>query len=330
MKRMKIKYLVLLPLLIAVFACSSKVKESNLNENKDLEIYPFIDGTEIVFVEKSNGAALLAQSDVYTKGLSLFDIQAKTQNIASTKEADYLDFSSKQAEAWTEEEITKMKLVITSVASKIKALNLNLNLPKQIKLVKTSLEEEGGAGGYTRSNYIVLKSSVGDNTFAHELFHIYSRANSDKRDEIYKTINFQKCNSIKIPAALKAMRLTNPDAPVLEHFLNLEVNGKQQEVVFITYADRAYNGGSFFEYLKRDLMFIEGEKDNKTVVLSNGNAILKDYSESSNIYDLIGRNTDYNIHPEEILADHFSALVRGQSVKEPKYLEAMKLVLQKK
>jgi hypothetical protein len=40
-------------------------------------------------------------------------------------------------------------------------------------------------------------------------------------------------------------------------------------------------------------------------------------------------NTGYNIHPEEILAEHFSALVRGETVKEPKYLEAMKLVLQK-
>jgi len=326
---MKIKYIMFLPLLLAMFSCATTAKKVNANEETNTSSYPFLEGSEIVFVTKADAASLLGKSDVYTKGLSVFDVQAKTQDITLKKEADYLKYSSKQAKSWTKEEITKMKSIISSVASKIKALNLNLNLPKQIKLVKTSLAEEGGAGGYTRSNYIVLETAVGENIFAHEMFHIFSRANSDKRDELYKTINFQKCNSIKIPAALQAMRITNPDAPILEHFLNVNIGGKQQDVVFITYSNTAYKGGSFFEYLNRDLMFVEGTNDNKSVVLSDDEAILKGYSESSNIYDLIGMNTGYNIHPEEILAEHFSALVRGETVKEPKYLEAMKLVLQK-
>ena len=36
------------------------------------------------------------------------------------------------------------------------SLGIKLNLPEEIIFIRTTSKEEGGAGGYTRANYIVL------------------------------------------------------------------------------------------------------------------------------------------------------------------------------
>jgi len=304
-------------------------KEDKIKKVDSSAKYPFIGETEIVFSSQEESAKLLGQSDVYTKGLSLFDIQAKTQDLSSSTEADYLKNAASEAKAWTEAEITGMMTNINAVATKIKALGLKLDLPKYIKLVKTSLHEEGDAGGYTRSDFIVLSSTASQNLFTHELFHIYTRANPSKRDELYKTINFEKCKEITLPAEYQAKRITNPDAPTLEHCLSVQIDGKQQDVVFVTYANRVYEGGSFFHYLKQSLLLVEGDASNKMAILNNEAPIYKDYNDASNLVELIGDNTNYNIHPEEILAEHFRCLVLNIDVPKYSFLDSMKEVLQK-
>lgn len=48
------------------------------------------------------------------------------------------------------------------------------------------------------------------------------------------------------------------------------------------------------------------------------------YSDVDGLYDKIGKNTKYIIHPEEILADNFVLLLNNQlSVSSPEILEAM-------
>ena len=49
--------------------------------------------------------------------------------------------------------------------------------------------------------------------------------------------------------------------------------------------------------------------------------------EIGNFYEQIGKNTNYIIHPEEILADNFALLVMGQKVSSPWLLDKLKSFL---
>lgn len=286
----------------------------------------FLDNSTIIFSSQQEAAMLLGTSDEYSQKLSLFDIKSKTQNINSSNESDYLQYAASQAQSWTNSEIEEIKVIVASVEKQIKSLGLNFELPFEIKLVKSSLEEEGGALGYTRSNYIVLRH-ISEEIFTHELFHVYSRSNPDKRDKLYTTINFEKCNPVTLPDVIKDNEISNPDAPVLEHFLKVQIDGEQKEVMFIIYSEEPYSGGSFVNYLDQKLMVIEGDNDSKMPVLNNNYPILKDFSSADNLNELIGNNTSYNIHPEEVLAEHFTLLILQKSVPDSFFLEQIKELL---
>ena len=49
--------------------------------------------------------------------------------------------------------------------------------------------------------------------FLHELFHVYSRHNIDKREEMYAVIGYEKCEDLVFPDILKEVTIANPDAP---------------------------------------------------------------------------------------------------------------------
>ncbi len=324
----KSTYLPILLLALVFAACSI---DDGSDEIPPVDEVPFVNGTTLVFTSKEASAKLLGTSDEYSKALSKFDIVSRTHNVESNQEQHYLDFAAAQAQEWTETEITVLKLLINEVKGKIEKLGLQLEFPEKIHLVKTTMQEEGGQAvvSYTRMHYIVLKGEVTEDFIIHELFHILTRHNPEKRRELYKTINFNPSNKIAYPASIKDQVVTNPDAPFLDHTINLTINGQQKEAVFILYTDREWDGGSFFNYMKQKLMQVEGSANNKTPVIVDGMPVLNDFNEASDLYDKIGNNTDYTLHPEEILADHFVALVLPKSVPDPEFINAMKNVLTK-
>jgi hypothetical protein len=58
---------------------------------------------------------------------------------------------------------------------------------------------------------------------------------------------------------------------------------------------------------------------------------LVDFGQVSGFYEQVGRNTEYIIHPEEILADNFAMLVLAdQDVPSPEILKKLQDVLTEK
>jgi len=312
--------------LMIVLASCSVEDEPNLQPEDEVE---FVDGTRLVFVSKEEGAKLMGTSDEYSRTLSKYDVASRTQNPSNSQEQQYLAFAAAQAQQWEENEIAVLKIKIMQVKEKIENLGLKLNFPSEIKLVKSTLQEEGGVISYTRTNYIVMKGDVTEDFIIHELFHILTRFNTDKRDEMYKTIHFNKSNRITYPEAIKDHIIINPDAPFLEHTITLTIDGVEREAVFILHAENDYESGSFFNQMKQKLMLVEGPANDKKPVLIDGQPILLDFSAASDLKDKIGRNTDYTLHPEEILADHFIILVKPKTAADPAFIEAMKAALTK-
>lgn len=293
-------------------------------------VVPFIPGTRIVFAPQDEAAERLGTSDSYTKELSKFDLVSRTKNKASDKEEDYLNFASQQALEWTEAEKNTLRERILGLKTRIETMGLKLEFPSEILLVKSTMQEEGGATTYTRENYIVARGNVAENFLAHELFHILTRYKPERRKDLYETINFYESNRITYPDAIRDMVITNPDAPFLEHTINVRIDDEDEEVVFILISEDEWDGGSFFTYMKQRLMYIEEVSDKKQAKVGENNLpILRNFAAATNLKQKIGTNTNYTLHPEEILADHFVMLVLESDVPEPSYIDAMKNVLTK-
>ena len=312
---------------LAVIISSCSVEDTP--ENLPKEEVQFVGDTKLIFVSQEEAAKLMGTSDEYSKELSRFDIASRTQNPANNQEEQYLAFAAAQAQEWEEDEITVLKVKINQVKDKIEALGLNLPFPKEIKLIKSTLAEEGSVVSYTRTNYIVFRGDVREDFIIHELFHILTRFNPDKRDELYKTVNFHKSNRISYPETIKDHVVTNPDAPFLEHTIKLTIDGVEREAVFILHAEHDYESGSFFQQMKQKLMLVEGPANDKKAILVNGEPILLDFAAASDLEEKIGKNTSYTLHPEEILADHFIMLVTPKTAPDPAFIDAMKSVLTK-
>jgi hypothetical protein len=88
-------------------------------------------------------------------------------------------------------------------------------------------------------------------------------------------------------------------------------------------------GGEFFEYLSFQFLVINGTNplDLKPVYENSLPKLLKPQVVSG-FYEQVGRNTQYIIHPEEILADNFALLIFGeQNVASPEILRKMREIL---
>ena len=89
-------------------------------------------------------------------------------------------------------------------------------------------------------------------------------------------------------------------------------------------------GGEFFEYL--NFQFLVAEKTSKPThpktQYENSMPKLVEPRDVSGFFEQVGRNTQYIIHPEEILADNFALLIlNGENVPSPQILQKTMEVL---
>ncbi len=75
----------------------------------------------------------------------------------------------------------------------------------------------------------------------------------------------------------------------------------------VIYTTKPYEGGSFFSYIHIGLIPID--KNTCKAIEKEGKAVIYSIDEAADFYDKMGRNTQYVIDPEEVLADNFSLLL---------------------
>lgn len=285
----------------------------------------FLDA-KIEFATLDEGQVRIATSDVYTKNLSAFDLSAKTRKAGELTEQDYLENAPEYVRSWTDDEIEYLRAMLDRLHAAACNLDLTVELPETIVFIKTTGYEEGGAAGYTRDNSVFLnRNSLSTGLVTHELFHIVSRYNPELTTAVYETLGFKACNDVSFPSEL---RITNPDAPFLRHYLQVSARGEQHDVVMVMISDHPYEGGSFFGYIRKRLLVVEGDDDRKVVKIVGGREVLIGFEEAIDLYDNIGRNTTYNIHQEEVSAVHFEMLMLGHGpIADPSLVRRMHTVL---
>lgn len=255
---------------------------------------------KIKFASVDEGQKMLIQEDLFTKSWSRFDIDSRMGEPGHTKD-ELLQFIQKQVKGWLLEDLENINAILIEIETLTKSYDLKL--PNEIYLIKTTTKEEGGARGYTRQNYIVLNDEAiaGDREqlrylIIHELFHVMTRANPELRQKLYQIIGFNIIDPVVYPEEIKPFRITNPDAPQTDSSIKLTIDGKAIDCMMVLYANDDYRGGSFFNYLESQFL------DIKTNMLYCRDAV-------SDFFEQVGGNTDYIIHPEEILAENFVAVI---------------------
>ena len=143
-----------------------------------------------------------------------------------------------------------------------------------------------------------------ENGITHELFHILTRSDSIFKNEMYKIIGFKIINPIEYPVSLRNLIITNPDSPQADSYITVKRDGNAIDCVMILYSKTEYNGGEFFQYLNVGFLKLKDSKTGK-IEYYNDQPIIYNYNEITNIFEQVGRNTQYLIQPEEILADNF-------------------------
>lgn len=295
------------------------------------------DGATVVFATAAQGKAILGNRDDFVARTSPFDRAARLKTDKDISEKDFLEFVGKNTLEWTDAEKRKILSAIEGLQTELKALSLPF--PNKVFMIKTTGNEEGNAA-YTRTNAIVLpKAELGapaakiQKLICHELFHIVSRANPVLREQLYAAIGFVKCDEADFPAELLSRKITNPDAPRNDHCIRVQVEGKERWAIPILYsgAERysVQRGGEFFDYLQFKFLLVERNEGSPTArpVYDGQNAKLVGAEQVSGFIEQIGKNTQYIIHPEEILADNFALLVlQAHAVPSPEIIAKMKAI----
>ena len=279
--------------------------------------------TTYQFASLNNGIKLMVNEDEFTNRWSKFDIDVRLNKKNGNKN-ELFEFISNQVLQWSETEKIKIDSIMYLIKDDISNLELKIDFPE------TTGKEEGNTQAYTRASCLILneetllwKNQELKNLIVHELFHIISRYNLLFRKNMYEIIGFKVINEIPLPQSLKDIKATNPDAPMINSYINLLREEEANDYTLFIYSSREYSGGNLFDYVKFGFIKLQD--------LNNDHIIPVIYEEKdfSNFFEQIGNNTGYIIHPDEILADNFVFLINGNNNLPSQWvIEKMKQKLQ--
>ncbi|MEO1628115.1 MAG: hypothetical protein AAFV25_23400, partial [Bacteroidota bacterium] len=202
-------------------------------------------------------------------------------------------------------------------------------LPDRLRLIKTHANHYGSTAFYTRENAVVIPKQVLEQAnqkafsevMIHELFHIYSRMHPAVRKELYASIGFAPIGGVQqlaIPDSLRQRILLNPDG--IDFAQAIQVTDQSERTFFaipiINANEFSYHSNklNFFDYLQFHLFEITPPSDQlRTVKTHSDGSSTVDAQAIKDFHHQIKDNTDYIIHPDEILADNFLYVVRSEN-----------------
>ncbi|MFC5722241.1 hypothetical protein ACFP1Z_18925 [Streptomyces gamaensis] len=316
-------------------------------------------GATVVAASVDTGRTVLKAHDAFVDQQSPFDRQARLNlrpEVATVTVDAYLDYVANQVIPWTDDETAALRDIATEINTLF--ASWSFTLPPEVRLVKTTGQEEGRAA-YTRHvdtivipagkvETLLMASPDSDplfparnttslrNILIHEFFHLISKNNQAQRDTLYRSIGYTRLDSpVQLPdvpwpdasskTSMPALKITNPDTPLLDVRISLDVpkfpgEGPEsgtvtRELLPVLLAKGPYEGGNFFQYLQWYFMAIEQSGDAWIPVLDAGGRPLmylvpNDPDPKPAWWDQylqkIGRNTDSELfHPDEVIAQNF-------------------------
>lgn len=318
----------------------------------------------LAFLNQAEASKILGDRDAYFKKLNNFNRQLRLGTDQPITPEEYAAFASNQALNWTPEEKARITRLVEKYAPQLGKYQLKLS-PSSIKLIKTTGKEDFGAA-YTRGSSIILPQRVLDGPdyqlahfFLHELFHIYSRfLSEERRHELYAVVGYQPANwspplpyplyattqpkdwprlfktrDISLPHPLVDEVIVNPDALTYRHVIPIRMGMKELyglPVLFSRESDPVAAAEMGLQNIMGFRLLLVRPNSLGRWQMDSGRqreSFVRPH-QVDGFWQAIGRNTDYIIHPEEVLADNFVLLIAGVSdVKSPEILEKLDAAL---
>ncbi len=202
--------------------------------------------------------------------------------------------------------------------------------PKQLKIVKVKGKPYGDGTFYTREDCIIVPANELQKadeakfteTMLHEIFHIYSRFHPEQRLQLYDLIGFHPLENadLQIPKQLESRILLNPDGTNIAYAMDIQLSPdntiKAIPVLYTPYNGFEKSKKTFFAHLKFSLFRIERAGRGYAVVCEKDGSSTLDLKNLPDFYRQIKDNTQYIIHPDEILADNFMYMIQLANGKE--------------
>lgn len=326
------KYYPLLLLIFTLFACKTK---QNINEStSNQKTINFSPTQELVLLDSAQAAStiLVDKMDYFFEKITIADMTVQLKKVydekVSRKEVlkDYKNFLQDDVSSFTASDITFLESIFKEVFDISEQLGDDI-FPSQVQLIKMKGKHYGPSVYYTRENVILIPEDVLQEpnyqgfleVMFHELFHIYSRLESEKRAALYELIGFQDIGDTRnlvMKPDLAERVLLNPDGVNYGQKIILATGDTTlQAVPIITSTERRFipTKTSFFNYLNFQLYEIKTLDNGKYEVISKeeGTSTL-DLAKLPDFFKQIKDNTQYIIHPDEILADNFVILAMWQ------------------
>lgn len=278
----------------------------------------------------------------------------------------YVNYVTNQIMEWSADEINSLKTIVKNMSYTYMMLD-EFYLPEAIYMVKTTGYEEGAAA-YTRQlDTIVLPQNMvsslstfndhGDplhpsgNTaylqgiITHESFHVFSKNcfhnDLDRILDLYGQLGYKSTgNNLELPdvswpdqnslGCMKDMKITNPDSPMENTYIELEVDGERDvPLTPLLIANAKYDGGAFFEYLEWYMLRIERKGDQWNFVLKDdGYPMMYNMNETPELMREYLSKIGYNLTNEifqadEVLAQSF-VLIMEQNLPSAGLLDRIK------
>jgi hypothetical protein len=265
---------------------------------------------------------ILGRSDAWARQLSALDRGVRQRTLEPTSTRDFLEFTAGAAAAWTDDEMTYWQSLVDQLGEALEGLNLVL--PDAWMVKTTGLEEFNAI--YVRNQSIVfpkwridLPQHPPRDIFllAHELFHLLSMEDPSWRDELYALLGFRRFPGFEFPAELEDRRLSNPVYGARhEHALTVQTDSGPVDVMPVYQAAVpleefiAITEGPPRAVLEAiDFVLLPVDTGTGTVLRDEGDKPIVYRFEDTDWVDRMQRNTSYNIHPDELLADNFALLM---------------------
>jgi len=281
--------------------------------------------TEFRFATPAEAAAILITEDDFLTRLRPAEIGVRMMSADKTSLSDLKAQYAASTLAWTDEEKAFWSQVFDRYASAIDKYTPLTT--REIIFIKGDDRIDSGMP-HTRGDAIIFSQNFLDGLaksnnrdedaayfFLHEYFHVLTRRQADRHDEMFALIGYRPC-AFKAPAELDALHLTNPDAPVDRHYVPADIEGADGVIPYL-YVDKggwsAEKGGGLNKYFNFGLLAVDVKNGACSADLdASGEPRLLNPADVPDFFNAVGKNTEYITHPAETLADTFYLLVSGK------------------
>lgn len=286
------------------------------------------------FATRAEAQMLITDIDNFTNRLNSFDINLRLGK-ENGRKSELLRLAMNETLNWSETEKKKITAAFKSLQAKIDKQKLKIKYPQEVILVKTSMKEEMNVAAYTRRNWIALgEKYINESTpesleylLAHEMFHLLTRSNKDFKKSVYSVIGFNVTDrELFFPIDIIEKRISNPDIEMYDSYAEFTINGQKQKCSMMIYSAIPFSAEkTLSDYLSVGLIPLN---DSLIPLQENGQTVIYSIDQAEDFYQKIGKNTEYIINPEEILADNFAYLVtQKKNLPNPEIIQKIAAIL---